>query len=226
MAIVIGFLALLIIGAGAYFFFILRRLPTISRQISIPEQSDPAEWYDITPTPATQSFQESTEVTNQKKYVSPRLGVSFLYLEKTNEVSFAVKEQDNKIYIYQVGTAAENGQYLEMFSKPENRALEDEIKSRFLVNTPSYCQVKPYPANMPTPYESVAIIIPPSEASDMGEIMEKAKQCPSPYTTTNGISYFLSHSAHPDKYIFLSIGQYGIPSDTSNATWQSTIQFL
>ena len=39
------------------------------------------------------------------------------------------------------------------------------------------------------------------------------------------IAYFLADTAHPDRFVFFSIGQYGIPAGNGHV-WQQTLRFL
>jgi len=69
----------------------------------------------------------------------------------------------------------------------------------------------------------------PIKKLDLGETEElliaKAKKCPQPYAAIGGIAYFLADTAHPDRFLFFSIGQYAIPVG-KDRTWQSSIVFL
>jgi len=56
-------------------------------------------------------------------------------------------------------------------------------------------------------------------------LIAKAQKCPQPYAAIGGMAYFLADTAHPDRFLFFSIGQYVIPLGTDR-TWQSSIVFL
>jgi len=186
-----------------------------------------------------ESYTENTTIANQKRYVSPKLGISFLYLSAYGGEIFNVKEVENKIYVYtNLGSGDyKEGQYVEVFPKEKTSSLAEALKSRFLKGySAEDCKVtgeyltadrtgdaKPkYPAT----YETGNIMVA-AAFTDVEALFEQLKKCPSPYTQSNGISYFLADSTHPDKFLFLSIGQYAIMADEkNNQAWQDTIKFL
>lgn len=51
-----------------------------------------------------------------------------------------------------------------------------------------------------------------------------ARTCPQPHTVMGGIGYFQADTQHPDRFLFLSIGQYGILAG-EDQLWQATIRF-
>lgn len=174
------------------------------------------------------------------KYESKNLGISFSYLAKQvyNSPVF-VKEVGNKIYVYVSSTPEDDGnysigQYVEVFSKDKAMSLEEAVKAKFLTGSYSnYCQVDSdiilFSGNkIPAAYETAVINLKNKKLiKDPTELNEQLKKCPLPYTQSNGVSYFLGDSKHPDKFLFFSIGQYGIMADTDKQTgWQDTIEFL
>lgn len=179
------------------------------------------------------SSSEDTDVSNQKRYTSPKLGISFVYLTKmvgSNE-QVLVKESGNKIYLHPSSLQPESGQFLEMFTKNPDETLEKALQKQFLSGKdPNQCFIetentlntnqKKYPAS----YVTAEISFPQDEEFDLEKMMQKTTYCSKDYASTNGVRYFLEDTNYPGKYIFLSIGQYAIAAD-ANKTWQETIVF-
>lgn len=221
------FLVILISGVG-YLFYQNQLLKNQAYQTSSPAPSV------ITPSPTAEptipgdSYTENTTTPGQKKYVSPQLGISFLYLSSSQESNFKVKEVANKIYIYDLNYDYDSGQYVEVFDKELDQTLKQTIEEIFLEGySTDKCIATSSPA--PEAYPSTYIqgnIAVPGEFTDMEEMALKWQECPQPYVRTNGISYFLMDEDHPDKFVFFSIGQYAILAGSDDLTWQDTIEFL
>lgn len=232
---IIGILVLIVaIGAGAYYFGKSSSKPvTLSPSPSPTATATPT--VTATPTPSSTSTPTPTSTPNSNYFVSQDLGVSFYYTKASTGVNnnkILVKEIGSKIYVYSAPGPAENGQYLEMFSKDKNQSLIDAIKQKILANySLSDCLLKTitqtftgqsYPAN----FELAQITVPVDANDNMENLSLKADKCPKGYTAVGGLSYFLMDKNHPDKFIFLSIGQYAIDSGIADKNWQNTIQFL
>lgn len=168
-----------------------------------------------------------------KTFTSDNLGISFLYLEQPDDgATVAVKEIDNKIYVYPNVIQPDQGQYVEVFTKEPSDSLAEAINQIILTGysktdcwaesvstNPSGGQTAP-PAN----YIFARVTFPRSDQDDMESINQKAQKCPQPYAAWGGIAYFLMDQNHSDKFVFFSIGQYAIAGDKNN-TWQDTIKF-
>ncbi|MCL4354257.1 hypothetical protein M1349_02170 [Patescibacteria group bacterium] len=227
------------IGVGGYFLG-LKNKPTNNAAINqiVPTATATQEPSPSVSTPSPtlkSSYFEDTGVLNQKRYVSPKLGVSFLYLEKQDDQTVSVKEDGNIIYVYMNQNAAnspegyKSGQWVEVFQKDKNTTLKDTIKQQFLANYSSNnCFPADEPAvlkNYPVSFEAAIISYPPSNDPNQPS-WANADKCPGKYTASNGISYFLMDKNHPDKFVFFSIGQYMIGSGQKNTGWERTLQFL
>lgn len=183
-----------------------------------------------TPTPTTKPtvslptpFPTSSD-PNLKRFTSQTLGISFTYLENQDGQKFLTKEEDNKVYVYMENSGATTGQSIEMFSKDPKQSLIEAIQNKFLISfNKSDCLVQ-LNTNLsyPTNFQAAQINVPQDSNDDMGTLSDKWARCPEKYTTQNGISYFLENISKPEKFYYLSIGQYGIASDKGNA-WQKTI---
>ncbi len=184
------------------------------------------------PNPVDETGDEpGSDLANQKTYVSKNLGISFKYLEVQYGEKVLVKETGNKIYVYVEKMTPEDGQYLEVFYKKPSEPLLSAINNKFLsgysVNDCEVSFIDPswqyYPENF-----KLANIKVKGTWNDLDEFAVLYEKCPRHYTASNGISYFLSNETRPDKYLFISIGQYAIWADESdpNMSWQDTIKFL
>lgn len=231
-------IALIGIGVAGYFGY---QNYVLKNQITVtpPPPEPPIRPTDISnpmvlptdkPTSSTDknSYSENTSIPNQKKFVSPGLGISFLYLSQYGGEQFNTKEINNKVYVYPQLSDYSNGQYVEVFKKDPTKTLLETIKSTFLESySPEKCiayESAPSP-HYPSNYVQANIKVP-GEFSDPEEMSTKRQQCPT-YTQSNGISYFLMDKNHPDKFVFFNIGQYSILANSEKElTWENTIQFL
>lgn len=226
------FLVILISGVG-YLFYQNQLLKNQAYQTSSPAPSV------ITPSPTAEStipgdsYTENTTTPGQKKYVSPQLGISFLYSVIDvidNKTEFTTKEMGNKVYIHPPGSSYETGQYIEVFKKDPNQTLEQAIKATFLENySEEKClvSVEQLSTIYPSSYTKARIeAVGYSNSTSMQEMSEKIKECPKIYTQSGGVAYFLMDENHPDKFVFFSIGNDTISSGTDDLTWQDTIEFL
>lgn len=166
---------------------------------------------------------------NLKTFTSDALKISFDYLQVQPDYpkeKTSVSVSGNKVYIY-MGTKPEEGQWVEVFQKDKNDTLAQAIKKQFLQGiadkdcfvVDSNAQNK-FPAN----YKLAEISFPYDPNSDIPMFATENK-CPQTYTQSNGISFFLADTNHPDIFLFFSIGQYGINAD-GGKMWQETIKFL
>ena len=173
-----------------------------------------------------------TGVASQKLYTNPKVGISFKFstLPFGDDV-MDVKEVGNKIYYYDTKYVYTQGQYIEVFQKDSTDTLDIAIQKQFLGNiSPKDCFVKDaganIQANFPSSYVLKIIGFPVDQNSDTPAFAQSNK-CPTPYTESNGIAYFLGDTKHPKTFLFLSIGQQSFPVEKNSRTgWQDTIKFL
>jgi len=186
------------------------------------------------PTPTTideKPYTENTNITNQKNYINPQLGISFLYLSVDpldNTATFNTKEVNNKVYLYHQNSPYETGQYIEIFQKDPNLNLEEAIQNNFLTN---YSKDKCYIENInstsyPSAYSVASIRYVHEDTSIALQDSINPKDCPQTYTPIGGSAFFLMDKNQPDKFVFFSIGQYGIFANEDNTMWETTIKFL
>ena len=162
-----------------------------------------------------------------KTYTSQRLGLSFEYLS----TQIGVQESGDRVYVYALTMKPSDGQWVQVFRKSPGTSLEDAIRAQVLQGySPQDCFVvsgrDPVPGQTyPPTYQFARIDVPHSPDEGPGMLLPRAEKCPQPYTMVNGIAYFLADTAHPDRFLFFSIGQYPIPAGNGRV-WQQTIRFL
>lgn len=204
-------------------------------QAKLMEQQDEKKQLNQNlPTPTTISNNRnkssetiSTNLEKQKKYISYHLGVSFLYLELDVDQQIMIKEENNTIYLYHEETSYKYGQFIEVFTKNKNESLAETIEKQFLANKDQdRCVVEVNPAtNHPTGFMQAEICYPKGRFDNLALLWKEVEYCSVDYARTNGIRYFLYNINYPEKFAFLSIGQYAIPAD-ENSGWQDTVKFF
>lgn len=219
-------LIILGIGTGAYYFgkssdqkVPLTPPPPLSLNIT------PTITSTVSPTTALTSTPTPTVNPNSNVFISQDLGITFNYTTKStgiNDSKIGAKQIGNKVYVYSTSGKPEEGQYLEMFAKDKNESLLDAIKKKILTGYPlNDCPVETITGTFTDQSHPANFVL-----ADINIPSENAGKCPSPYAAIGGIAYFLTDPNHPDKFIFLSIGQYGIDSGIGDKLWQNTIKFL
>jgi putative hemolysin len=163
-------------------------------------------------------------------YTSAALGLSFSYLPIQNGQAVKVLEQGDKIYVYPANMEPAAGQWVQVLRKPAGESLVDAITRVFMPGHPAEnCQVVPlaHPtggAGQASDFEYAGIVVPPVPGESLEAMLPRWRTCPQPYTVVGGIGYFESDPRHPDRFLFLSIGQYGIMAG-DDQPWQNTIRF-
>lgn len=185
----------------------------------------------VTPTPSVMPTvkvaPQFPPITNPNlvRFTSTKLGVSFTYLKNQNGQTVSVKEIDDKVYVYADNTNPTNGQYLEVMPKDKNQTLEQAIKFLILNGySTSDCPIQPATQYIPAGFEALEITVPFDQNDTQDQIIAKSEKCPTTFTAMGGMAYFVQDPNHPDKMIFLSIGQYLINSEGDNQGWQNTLQ--
>ena len=180
-------------------------------------------------------------------YTSDNLGISFSYLTGTNAVQkFFTKEIGDTVYLYWIpatnqpfsGSDAEflqkiaPGAYsVEVFSKDPNLSLADAIKQRFLTGySEADCFIntnyrKGYPRDdMSFVTAAITANIPKYSNLSFSQISDYIEKCPGGYTEGGrGILYFMMDPKHPNKMLFVKIGQSNIPSGVGGL-WDGTLK--
>lgn len=159
-----------------------------------------------------------------KTYTSKALGVQFQYQPKLDETNtVGIKEIGTKLYVYVGEIAPETGQSLELFRKDRNETLTAAIRRQILAKYPSeLCQIEAAPSNILSGYQVAEISYPkPSDPNEPW--FSNTELCNPQYDQTNGLRYFLYDPKHPERFYFLSIGQYGIPA-RGMVPWQDTLK--
>lgn len=167
--------------------------------------------------------------TDIQTYTSTPLGIEFTYnftvdphlTDSTDTVR--IQEVGNKIFVYPSSLPPEQGQFIEVFDKNANEPLETAIRRLFLAGKdPARCLITAIDDNDEIKAE---ITFPPATDGSMDSFFENSAYCSEEYAQTNGLRYFIQDKTYPDKFIFVSIGQYTIYSDTETP-WQDTIEII
>jgi len=175
---------------------------------------------------------------NYNKYTSESLGIEFCYPKvlNTNQV-IKVTEEGNKVFVYDKNLSKESGQSVEVFYKEKNDSLDQAIEKEFLADiAKNKCWVELLPSSQ-VPISFEGFKYPESyifasalqyytkedaEKSQGYDIFKNQENCPQGYQATNGIRYFMMDQKNPDRFLFFSIGQYGI-GEIGKPAWQETM---
>ncbi len=221
--VILGLVVISLIAGGAY----LVGRTSINKE-PLPAISEPQPIKQVSPTTIISSAPEVKSYPGTKEYISQKLKIAFNYLPKVDGTIFQIKEVGDKVYIGISTAKAEDGQFVQVFSKDPQDSLEEAIKKKFLSGkSEKDCFVVDAPApfkNYPANYQAVVISFPEPTNND-DPWWNGTEKCSADYAQANGIRYFLGDSLHPDKLLFFSIGQYSIDAGP-NLTWQDTIRFL
>jgi hypothetical protein len=164
---------------------------------------------------------------NLVRFTSEKLGVSFTYLKSQNGQTISAKEINDKIYVYFDNTEPSSGQYAMVMGKDKSQTMEDAIKMQILNGySPTDCVIQPATQYVPAGFQALEIVVPFDPNATQDEIVAKSEKCPTAFTAMGGMAYFVEDPNHPDKMIFLSIGQYLIQSEGNNVGWQNTLQLF
>jgi len=161
-------------------------------------------------------------------FTSDKMGIAFYWANKTPaDASATVKvlESGSKVYVYPSSGKPEDGQSIERFEKSATDTLSQAITKRFLAGIPTTdCFVKIDPKK-PKPTVTKATIGYPIPANADQPNFTYGEKCPQGYSESNGMAYFFEDSIYPNRFYFVSIGQYGIPAQNSkpDSMWQDTI---
>ncbi len=237
---------LLLMGIVGYLFFTKGSLENKENKntgtpINIPTDNDTPQ---AEPEPTADSSAKPDLATifalDEKRagtqiFYSKNLGVGFTYLPFDFKPTVEINESENKIMV-----DGSDGQWLEVFDKDPNISLAQAIEQRFLSGynpTDCFVKVSDYSESFQATqqelvdYNKAYINFPTTPNAPDAPWWENADKCPSVYTTTNGIAYFLYNKNVPSKYLFVSIGQYSAASDGSSLTdpnynWDRSIRIL
>ncbi len=169
-----------------------------------------------------------------KTFTSTNLGISFQY---PSDIGSKIFEEGNKIHIDATREHPDDGFSIEVFQKTASEPLTDAIKRQFIQGYPTdTCEAKMVDSSFdpgtrkapqhPT-YQYAIISLTQAAQDKYTTLDERGKVCPYLYTFLgNGTEYFLADTAHPTKYLFLNIGQSGLPLVGLDYDWQGTISFL
>ncbi len=182
-------------------------------------------------------------------YTSSKLGISFDYIPVfPNGIGqyFFTKEIGDTVYLYWVPganqpfsgsdpeflqTIAPGSKFVEVFNKDPQQSLTGAIKQQFLTGyAESDCFVNIQRYSRPIAEEAyqTAIIDFPHKAGHQTRKQLEAlvAKCPSHVNSFDFIRYFIMDPKHPDKLLFVTIGQDNLPSGVGGSTWDKTLKVL
>jgi len=244
---VFGFVLLLVIASGAAYLFgsgkigMLGLSPTPTPTITITPPVEITNTPMLTASPSVSlasSPSVSVSLTQKPKptiipnpdgntFSSNKMGISFYYANKTPADSTGtvkVQESGSIVYVYISSGKPESGQSIERFPKSTTDTLSQAITKKFLTGIPTTdCSVNLDPKK-PSPTVTKATISYPMD--DPAQLnVTYGEKCPEHYSESNGMAYFFEDSKYPDRFYYVSIGQYTIPSGNSkpDSKWQDTI---
>ncbi|CAN5115423.1 hypothetical protein BH09PAT2_BH09PAT2_06270 [soil metagenome] len=206
-------------------FFILR--PQIKNTTSTtPKIISPTISTILSPKPTVVLLPTDILKKDIETYISPRLNISFNYSQQTNldtSERLLVKESGNRVYLYPASVEPESGQFIETFDKKTNETLDAAIRRLIIVGKdPTRCLVTKTEEGDIVKSE---ITYPNDSSGDMETFFANTEYCSKEYAQTNGARYFMEDKRHPNRFFFVSIGQYGIMAG-ENTPWQNTIKIL
>ena len=161
-------------------------------------------------------------------FTSNKMGVAFYYANKApadSTGSVKVLESGSTVYVYISSGKPENGQFIERFDKSPTDTLAQAISKKFLAGiSPADCYVKIDPKK-PSPTITRATIGYPVPTGSTEPSFTFGAKCPEKYKESNGMAFFMEDSKSPDRFYWVSIGQYGIPAYNTKEEpmWQDTI---
>jgi len=190
------------------------------------------------------SYMMPTSISGQFRFVSPKLGLSF-HISGPD----TIKEINGKVYLYihSYETYTSPGaKILEVFNKDPKDDLATAMQKTILKRYSSTdCIITYYPPQSGQSIDrtSAYITVPrPSDYDDPNATAaqqqksynDAASKCPSPYTEYSDVRTFRLIPGAPDKFVFVSAGQwdYNSGDEASNPNgmthttgWEGTIQF-
>jgi hypothetical protein len=202
-------------------------MPTTAN-IALPKESPTVTQAQASPTATVKPLPTRAPNPDGNTFTSQTMGISFYYANKTPADSTGTvktSESGTKAYVYITSGNPESGQSIERFEKSPTDSLSQAITKKFLSGIPvADCFVKINPTK-PSPTVTKATIGYPIPTNADLPNWEYGEKCPAKYKESNGMAYFFEDSTYPNRFYYVSIGQYGIPAYNSKESpmWQDTI---
>jgi len=225
------------IGGGGYYFGTKKSSPSLAHEANNVPTTQPSP--TLTQVQIKESTVEDTNVPGQKRYTSYKLGIRFLFKADNGSAGqVAVKEVGDTVYVYPTIEDYTKGQFVKVYQKNSQETLAQAIKKQILPNVTDKCYVKAPSARVttsyPTTYQTASIWYKNTDGTDAAfspgdapMLKEVEANCNIDFMPIGGLVFFLEDTKHPNKFVFFSIGQYGINADdTGLKSWQDTIEFL
>ena len=156
------------------------------------------------------------------QFLSRDLGITFTLPTK----EWTVTQRGNKVYVYPPEGSVEEGQFVEVFTKNPDEPFQGAIRRIALKEYPwSECKIEISNNSTLILGFTTAEITSPPPANPEEFYYINADKCNPNYAQTNGLRYFAYDPNYPDRFFFLSIGQYIIETP-SGEPWQQTFRVL
>jgi len=216
-AVLIGGVLLVLLAA----FVVIQSNPSTTKQ--------PMPYYSTTPQPASRLSYNPTP--SSQTFTSPDLGISFDYAN-----NYTPKETGDMVY-FSTGSTPEDSIYVKVMTKDPNDSITEAIKKIVIPDASSNeCQVETISdkqaiyASAPAGYEYAVISIQNTANMSRDEIIQAFQNCYNAKYKGNQV-YFLMDKNHPNKLLFVNIGQSNILSGKSDSSskplsWDATIRIL
>ena len=222
VAIMSSFLIAMFLLIGVVWYFFTPFIQQESSGVSIPPKKS-----IVTPSLFLTESPTISQVTDSKGeiFTSAKMGIRFRFSREQagGDEQINISEEGNKIYVYPTSLSPNQGQFIEQFSKSPEQSLENAIRTQLLTNKdPNRCLISTQNTGSIVRAE---ITFPSSNRESMDTFFADSDYCSKDYAQTNGLRYFMYNPSHPEKYFFISIGQYPITAD-KDTPWQETIEVI
>lgn len=222
VALISSFLILLfiLIGVGLY-----SSNPFMKQESSVVSISPTTSIVTPSLFPTASPAISQVTVSKAEIFTSAKMGIRFRFLREQagGDERINVSEEGNKIYVYPASLSPAQGQFIEQFNKSTEQSLENAIRTQLLTGKdPNRCLISTQNIGSMVRAE---ITFPSSNRESMDTFFADSDYCSKNYAQTNGLRYFIYDPSHPEKYFFISIGQYPITAD-KDTPWQETIEVI
>ncbi len=173
-----------------------------------------------------------------RTFTSPDLGISFDYSPMNGTVAEPI-EIGNRIIVAPNPSNPTAGFSLEVDTKNPSDSITDAIRKKFMQGIiPSDCQVevisnpsssKHWRETAPRSYVFAVVRLTSTAGLNIGEIADHLSNCAPgmPNVGSGGLRYFMMDTNHPDKILFVNVGESALLAGYSDdqVTWNDTIRF-
>jgi hypothetical protein len=229
--VVFSVVLILLLGGAAYFFNYhnqndeenkVSNTPTVTSSLTqTPTVTTTASSTPITTVPVS-TLPTGTVTTSNGIQTYTGRGITFHVVQTMDGAPVTIKDFGNRTFVY-TGNFSQYNSFVEVFNKVPTDTISQAITKSVLSNYKSSdCPITIGKADskQPASEESAVIKFSADNIREDGSGKDPSK-CPADYTRTSSPMYFVVDSNHPDKLLFLSVGNGGYPANgTQNSlTW-------